>query len=298
MKINISSRLGEFQIISSPDSDRSFETSTITTFNLKIWGLNLKDKSLEVVEKITEQITKDLDKFLVNEKQTVNNLINEKFLVDNNWLDRAYQYRFKEPFSIQDFKESFVLKELILHYSSLDFGNLMAYDFIFLPNEKFSFGFQVSSRDEMNGKNFVYFDTDFNYEACLNVLRQENEAKFSLEVLRFLSFMEGCIHQGTLYDSSAYVTEELIKCLNTAHQEVKFEIARLLYNLQQGYIDTLEHDMEAIKSQNQKEQAQEELKYAQEVKAVFENNYDELAKWKTEESVKEITEAILEKISE
>lgn len=297
MKITIPSRLGVLSLNSCSYSDDIFETDTTSSFDLRIWGLDLKDKSSKVIEEMTEQITQDLEKFLSEEKQRIDSLINEDFLLKYDWLDRAYQYRFKKSFPFQDFKNSFVLKSLTLKYSYKEFGRFRAYNPVFLPDEIFSFGFQVSSDEEMDGRNFVSFDTDYDYESCLNVLRQENEPKLSHDVLCFLSFMEGCIHQGTLYGQSSYITEELIKCINTAHQEVKFEILRLLYNLQQGYIDTLERDIQAITYKRQKEQAEEELKYGQEVKTVFENNYAEIAKWKTEEALKEITEAILEKIS-
>ncbi len=297
MKIHISSRLGVLSLISCSYSDDVLETECSSPFSLNIWGLNLKDKSPGVVEKMTEKITLDLEEFLSTEKQIVNKLIDEDFLFKNDWLDRAYQYRFKKPFPFQDFKDSFKLQALTLKYEYKEFGKIRAYKPVFLPAQIFSFGFQVSSDEEMNGQNFIYFDTDYNYEACLNVLRQENEPKLSYDILRSLSFMEGCIHQGTLYNQSSYITEELIKSINTAHQEVKFEILRLLYNLQQGSVDTLERDIQTITYKRQKEQAEEETKYGQEVKAVFENSYDEIAKWKKEEPLKEITEAILEKIS-
>lgn len=296
MKLTISTCFGVLELNTPSYSDATFQTDSAANFNLQVYGFDLENKSLKIVEQLTATIEKDVEKMLSEQKKMIDSFVDEKFLLEYDWLERAYQYRFKKPFSLDDFKASLVLKSLTLKYSYEELIELEEYRLTFLPNEKFSFGFELTL-EQTDKKKFIYFDTDYNAEACLNVLRQENDSKLSYEVLCFLSFMEGCIHQGTLYSTSAEITEELIKCIKTAHQEVKFEIVRLLYNLQQGYIDALECDIQAIEYKRQKEQIEEELKYGQEVKAVFEDNYNELAKWKNEPHLKEIIEAILERIS-
>ena len=300
ISIDIPTRFGVITL--RPFLSWSYDSASDQPFNLNVYHLDFTIKDQQEQQRRIQQVANDIENLIQQQTQIINTYINQDFLLENDWLSEAYLFKFQEGFPLEDFKSSFQLRSISLKYDD-NTHQLKKLDVTYLPDKKYAYGFDVTIDGfqslEQEKAPFVYPGLDYNYEACLQVLKEVNEPKFSLNVIIQLSFMEGCIHQGTLYGSSAAISEELMKCIHVCHPEVRFEVVRLLYNLQMGAIETFRYlKPSEITDERSKKRAEDEFKYAQAVTEVFEKHQADWALLAQEADLKEIVEEIIKQITQ
>lgn len=300
ISVDIPTRFGVITL--NPFLSWSYNAVSEQPFSLTVYHLDFAIQNQQEQQKRIQQVAQDIETLILQQTQLIDTYINQDFLSQNDWLSEAYLFKFQKDFPLEDFKASFQLRSLSLNYDE-DTHQLEKLNVTYLPDKKYAYGFDVTidGFQSLNQEKapFVYPGLDYNYEACLQVLKEVNEPKFSLKVIIQLSFMEGCIHQGTLYGASAAISEELMKCIHTCHPEVRFEVVRLLYNLQMGAIETLRYVKPSeITDEWNKKRAEDELKYAQAVKEVFEKHQADWALLANEADLKEIVEEIIKQITQ
>ncbi len=195
-------------------------------------------------------------------------------------LAEAYYYKNKSPFILQDFINSFVIKELALKLNPENY-DLQEFSLAFFSDEKFSFGalFRMegiktnpSFTQFTKGNNYDnYLDFEYDYKACINVLSSNNQPEFSRFCISNLAFMEGVIHQGSLYSTSTNATELLFSTVIKCNKSV------------QGFVlDTLCSIKEAAKFHIKSKIDNQEKYYAEQILSFFKNHTPQIKSWNLE----------------